>query len=77
MKEFIEYTAKCLVDNPDSVSVDSKVSEDGRTIFTLTVATPDIGKIIGKQGKTIQAMRALLLAIAGKQGVRAVLEITG
>jgi uncharacterized protein len=75
MKEFIEFIAKHLVDNPDSVTVEEKVSEDKRVVLSLKVQADDIGKVIGKQGKTAQSMRTLLTAVAAKEGKRAVLEI--
>ncbi len=75
MKEFIEFIAKHLVDNPDQVSVDEKVSEDDKVLLSLQVQSDDVGKVIGKQGKTAQAMRTLLTAIAAKDGKRAMLEI--
>lgn len=75
MKEFIEFIAKHLVDNPDSVEVEEKTSEDNKIILSLKVKAEDVGKVIGKQGKTAQAMRTLLTAIAAKDGKRAILEI--
>jgi predicted RNA-binding protein YlqC (UPF0109 family) len=75
MKEFIEYIAKQLVDNPDGVLVEEKVGEDKRLLITLKVSHSDTGKVIGKQGKTAAAMRILLTAVAAKHGKRAALEI--
>ena len=75
MKEFIEYIAKQLVDNPDGVMIDEKVDQDKRILLSLRVSQSDVGKVIGKQGKTAAAMRILLTAVAGKHGKRAVLEI--
>ncbi len=75
MKEFIEYIAKHLVDNPENVSVDEKAPEENKIILSLKVQAEDVGKVIGKQGKTAQAMRTLLTAIAAKDGKRAILEI--
>ncbi len=75
MKEFIEYIAKHLVDNPDNVSIDEKAPEDNKVVLSLKVQAEDVGKVIGKQGKTAQAMRTLLTAIAAKEGKRAILEI--
>ncbi|MBT8379253.1 MAG: KH domain-containing protein [Ignavibacteria bacterium] len=75
MKEFIEFIAKHLVDNPDSVEIEESVSEDKKTVLSLKVKADDVGKVIGKQGKTAQAMRTLLTAIAAKDGKRAILEI--
>jgi len=76
MNEFIEYIAKNLVDSPDKVAVETKESDDAnKIIFSLRVAKEDVGKVIGKQGKTAQAMRTLLTAIAAKEGKKALLEI--
>lgn len=75
MKEFIEYIAKHLVDNPENVSVEEKAPEENKMVLSLKVQAEDVGKVIGKQGKTAQAMRTLLTAIAAKEGKRAILEI--
>lgn len=75
MKEFIEFIAKHLVDNPDGVALE-EVAPDEKTVeLTLKVGADDVGKVIGKQGKTAQAMRTLLTAIAAKDGKRAILKI--
>ena len=74
MKEFVEYIVKNLVDNPDSV----KINEVGGTqsfIVELSVEKSDIGKIIGKRGKTINAIRTLLMSVASRNGLRVSLEI--
>lgn len=75
MKEFVEFIAKHLVDNPDSVEVEEKAPEERKVVLSLKVQADDVGKVIGKQGKTAQAMRTLLTAIAAKEGKRAILEI--
>ena len=75
MKEFVEYVAKCIVDNPDQVQVEDKVIEDKKVVLALRVSQNDIGKVIGKGGKTAQAIRTILTAIAAKEGKRAILEI--
>ncbi len=75
MKEFIEYIAKHLVDNPEKVEVEEKIPEENKVVLSLKVQSDDVGKVIGKQGKTAQAMRTLLTAIAAKEGQRAILEI--
>ncbi len=75
MKEFVEFIAKHLVDNPASVHLE-QANPDEKTIeLTLKVGAEDVGKVIGKQGKTAQAMRTLLTAIAAKEGKRAILKI--
>ncbi|PIW70349.1 MAG: RNA-binding protein [Ignavibacteriales bacterium CG12_big_fil_rev_8_21_14_0_65_30_8] len=75
MKEFIEFIAKHLVDAPDNVTVSESTPEENKVVLQLKVQADDVGKVIGKQGKTAQAMRTLLTAIAAKDGKRAILEI--
>ncbi|HEY9186457.1 MAG TPA: KH domain-containing protein [Bacteroidota bacterium] len=74
MKEFIDYIAKHLVDNPDNVVIEFE-EKDNKVIFKLKVGESDVGKVIGRKGRTAQAMRVLLSAIAAKEGKRAILEI--
>lgn len=75
MKEFVEFVAKSLVDHPDQVEV-NQVDSERVTIFELRVAKEDIGKVIGRQGRTAKAFRTLLAAISAKAGTnRAMLEI--
>ena len=74
MKDLIEYVAKSLVDSPEEVKV-TEVREGDRIVLHLQVAEPDMGKVIGKQGRIAQAMRTLLKVAAIKQGQRAILEI--
>ena len=75
MKEFIEFIAKYLVDDPEAVVVNETIDEDRKVNLTLRVKKEDVGKVIGKKGKTAIAMRILLTAIAAKEGKRAMLEI--
>ncbi|MCH7810708.1 MAG: KH domain-containing protein [Chloroflexi bacterium] len=74
MKELIEYMARAIVDNPDDVEV---TEEDGgdHIIFRLRVAEEDMGRVIGKQGRIANAMRALLKVAAIRRDERVVLEI--
>ena len=74
MKELVTYIATSLVDNPDKVEV-TETEKDDATILELRVAKEDLGKIIGKQGRTARAIRALLSAAAGRVNKRARLEI--
>jgi predicted RNA-binding protein YlqC (UPF0109 family) len=75
MKEFVEFIAKHLVDNPSAVTLEQAEPDEKTIELTLKVGAEDVGKVIGKQGKTAQAMRTLLTAIAAKEGKRAVLKI--
>ncbi|MDR3361249.1 MAG: KH domain-containing protein [Desulfovibrio sp.] len=74
MKALIEYIARSLVDSPDEVQV-SEVEGEQTTVLELKVAKEDVGKVIGKQGRTARAMRAILSAVSVKSKKRAVLEI--
>lgn len=74
MKELITYIAKSLVDRPESVSV-AEVQGNQTTVLELTVAKEDLGKVIGKQGRTAMAMRIILSAVSSKMNKRTVLEI--
>lgn len=74
LKDLIEFIAKSLVDNPDSVSV-TEIEGEQTSVIELKVAKEDLGKVIGKQGRTARAMRTLLGAAAAKVKRRAVLEI--
>ncbi len=74
MKALVEQMAKFLVDKPEEVVV-SEVAGERTTVFELRVATDDLGKVIGKQGKTAHSMRTILSAAGTKLGKRCVLEI--
>ena len=74
MKEFIEYIAKHLVDNPDSVKV-TEIEGEKTTVYELRVFADDLGKVIGRKGQTAKAIRTLISAVSAKQGKRALLEI--
>ncbi len=77
MKEFIEFIAKHLVDNPMVLWLKKKLRKTRKLFFLLKVQADDVGKVIGKQGKTAQAMRTLLTAVAAKEGKRAILGNSG
>jgi len=74
MKELVEYIAKSLVDQPDAVKV-TEVEGESTSVIELSVAKEDMGKVIGKQGRTAMAMRTLLNAAGMKQKKRTILEI--
>lgn len=74
MKELIHYIASALVDHPDQIQI-NETEQDDTVIIELTVAKEDLGKVIGKQGRTARAMRSLLSAAAGKVNKRSRLEI--
>lgn len=74
MKDMIEYIAQALVDHPEQVKV-TEVEGEQTTVLELKVAKEDIGKVIGKQGRTARAMRTILSAASAKIKKRTVLEI--
>jgi predicted RNA-binding protein YlqC (UPF0109 family) len=74
MKDLITYIAKALVDHPEAVEV-SEVEGEQTSVIELKVAKDDLGKVIGKQGRTARAMRTILSAASTKIRKRSVLEI--
>ena len=74
MKELIKFIAQALVDNPDKVDVTEVLGEQ-TSVIELRVAKEDLGKVIGKQGRTAKAIRTILSAASTKIHKRAVLEI--
>ena len=74
MQAFLEYVVKGLVANPDALAI-TPVARERMTVYELRLHPSDVGKIIGRQGQTINAIRALLLAGSAKQGLRCSLEI--
>ncbi|HRY84493.1 MAG TPA: KH domain-containing protein [Candidatus Cloacimonadota bacterium] len=74
MKDLIEFMVKALVDDPSEVNI-TEISGDKITLYELRVAKTDIGKVIGKRGRTAGAIRTIINAVSTKQGKRAELEI--
>ncbi len=74
MKELVEFVAKSLVDHPEQVEVVESLGER-TTVLVLRVATSDLGKVIGRQGRTVKSLRIILNAAATKANRRAVLDI--
>ena len=74
LKELIEYIVKALVDNPEKVEV-KEIAGERSIIYELKVGEGDLGKVIGKEGRTAKAIRTIITAAAMKQGKRTVLEI--
>lgn len=74
LKDLVEFMAKSLVDKPDEVTVNEMVGEQ-TTVVELKVAKEDLGKVIGKQGRTARSMRTILNAASTKLSKRSVLEI--
>ncbi len=74
MQAFLEYVVKGLVEHPDNATV-TPVQREGLTVYELRLHPEDVGKIIGRQGVTINAIRSLLLAGSAKKGLRCTVEI--
>ncbi len=74
LKDLVTFIAKSIVDNPDQVEV-NEVEGERAVVFELRVASEDMGKVIGKKGRVIHAIRALVQAAAAKEGKRATVEI--
>ena len=74
MKELVEVIAKALVDNPDEVAVTESVKDD-EIVVELTVASSDMGKVIGKQGRIAKAIRSVVKAAASKEDKKVIVEI--
>lgn len=74
LKDLVTYIAKSIVDYPDQVEV-NEVEGERAVVFELRVAPEDMGKVIGKKGRVIRAVRALVQAAAAKEGKRATVEI--
>ena len=75
MKELLEYLARQLVDEPDEVEVEQVDEDDGTVVLELAVAEDDYGKIIGKGGRTANALRTVVKAAAVKEGRRVLVDI--
>lgn len=74
MQAFLEYVLKNLVDHPEEVSV-TRVDQNGRALYEIRVRPGDVGKVVGKQGQTISAIRGLMIAAASKFNERVDVEI--
>ena len=74
LKELVLFLARALVEHPDQVAVD-EIDEPDATVFELKVAESDLGRVIGRQGRTAKALRTVLSAASAKLKRRAILEI--
>lgn len=75
MKEFLEYALKLIVDNPEEINIEENVLGETSVNFIIHAKSEDIGKIIGKEGKIIQALRNLLKILAVKENKQVHLEV--
>ena len=74
-EDLLAYLARALVDEPKEVSVESFEEEDGTTVLELRVAEDDLGKVIGRRGRTVNALRVVMRACATKRGGRLLVEV--
>ena len=74
MKELVEYVARGLVEHPDEVRV-TEIEQGNLTIYELEVAPDDMGKVIGRQGRMVNALRSLVKAAAVRRGIRVNVEV--
>jgi uncharacterized protein len=75
MKELLEYLARALVDDPDAVEVEQFEEEDGTVVLELAVGDDEYGKVIGRGGRTAQALRVMVKAAAVKENRRVLVDI--
>jgi uncharacterized protein len=75
VNDLVEFLARALVDDPDAVTVESFEEDDGTLVYEVTVAEDDTGKIIGRSGRTINAVRAVVRAAAVRDGRRVLVDI--
>jgi len=75
VKDLIEFLARALVDHPDDVSVESFEEDDGTIVYEVRVAEDDVGKVIGRNGRTVNAVRAVVRAAAMREGRRVLVDV--
>jgi uncharacterized protein len=75
VKELLEYLARALVDEPEAVSVESFEEDDGTVVLELTVADDDVGKVIGRGGRTINSLRSVVKASAVRHERRVLVDV--
>jgi predicted RNA-binding protein YlqC (UPF0109 family) len=75
VNDLVEFLARALVDDPDAVSVESFEEDDGTVVYEVTVAEDDVGKVIGRSGRTVNALRAVVRAASVRDGRRVLVDI--
>jgi predicted RNA-binding protein YlqC (UPF0109 family) len=75
VKDLIEFLARALVDSPDAVTVESYEEGDGTVVYEVRVAEDDVGKIIGRSGRTVNALRAVVRAASVREGRRVLVDV--
>jgi predicted RNA-binding protein YlqC (UPF0109 family) len=76
MKELLLYIVKALVDNPDEIKI-NEVDRDGELVLELSVAPSDMGKVIGRQGRIVKAIRSVIKSAAARDNIRVNVDIIG
>ncbi len=75
MEELLEFLARALVDNPEAVSVEGFDEDDGTIVLEIHVAEDDVGKMIGRGGRTISSVRTVMRAVASRQDERVLVDV--
>jgi predicted RNA-binding protein YlqC (UPF0109 family) len=75
VKDLVEFLARSLVDRPDDVSVEAYEEGDGTVVYEVRVAEDDVGKVIGRSGRTVNAVRAVVRAAAVREGRRVLVDV--
>ena len=75
MRDLVEYLTRALVDRPDDVSVEEFEEDDGTIVFEVEVADDDVGKVIGRNGRTINALRTVIRASAVRHNRRVLVDV--
>ena len=75
MEDLLEFLARALVDNPDAVSVEGFDEDDGTVVLEIHVADDDVGKVIGRGGRTISSVRTVMRAVASRQDERVLVDV--
>lgn len=75
MEDLLEFLARALVDHPDDVSVEGFDEDDGTIVLELRVADDDVGKVIGRGGRTVSSLRTVMRAVASRQDERVMVDV--
>jgi uncharacterized protein len=75
VKDLVEFLACALVDDPEAVEVDSFEEDDGTLVFEVRVAEDDVGKVIGRSGRTVNALRTVVRAASVREGRRVLVDV--
>ena len=75
MEDLLEFLARALVDNPDDVSVEGFEEDDGTIVLEVRVGDDDVGKVIGRGGRTVSSLRTLMRAVASRQDARVLVDV--